>query len=222
MVMQDLGPYARMAQRPEKYASHVITITSQTAVGSSTTLKQLQQKRPMTWRYLSGGDIMRAFAEQKRMTIEDFAAHNRAHPEEGWDKKCDDTIREFGRQNYTIIEGRLPHAFVPHAFHVELWCDLEVRASRRWEDLKKKPPEGIPPSFDRVCALIRQRDEDDRRRYDELYPGWAWQLHDYDLRLNTGILSPEEVCREIMQGHESWRDWYKKRGFLCEEILFQS
>lgn len=190
--------YSKAAIRPIAFLSHVITITSETGVGSSTTLKKLREHYgPVLWRYISGGSIMRARARERGMTIDEFAAFNREHPEAGYDLRCDQDIREYGKQNHTILEGRLTHAFVPHGMHVLLKCPVAVRAERRQAD-----EGGLLATH---VSRIEQRDRDDRERYQHLYPGCLWSETEFDLELNTSILSPADVVQRIVDFHVNWQ-----------------
>jgi len=189
--------FSKEARRPRTYLSHVITITSETGVGSTTAINGLSERLGGMWRYVSGGGIMRRFAHELGMTIEAFAAHAREHPERGFDALCDKAMAEYGKQNYTVLEGRLPHVFVPHAFHVRLMCPYGTRAMRRYKD-----SDGI--SRKEVERRIRERDQNDRERYDKLYPGWAWPDSDFDCVVPT-IGPPKYVVETILAEHARWQ-----------------
>lgn len=199
--MSDVTEYSRSAtQHLSMSFSNSITLTSETAVGSSTSIDALRAHfGPLRWRYVSAGSIMRMFAERLGMTIDQFAAHNKAHPEEGWDAECDRAVAVFGRQNFTVIEGRLPHVFVPRAFHVKLVCDPEIRAARRAKDRAGQ-------SVESVIAEIIARDRNDNERYEKIYPGCLWPLEDFDLVVDTGASFPKEVVTKIAAAHSEWRE----------------
>jgi cytidylate kinase len=182
--------------------SQQISVTSKTGVGSSTLLKNLKGALgELPFRFVSGGAIMRAFAIQNGMTIEQFAAHNRAHPEEGWDEKCDQRIAAFAQHNFVVAESRLGHAFMPLAFHVLLECDIDVCAQRRYDDLVVK---GKNPVLSEVKRDIEQRDDDDDSRYEILYPGCLWHRSDFDLVINTQRMSPPEIVEYVLSEHQKW------------------
>jgi cytidylate kinase len=203
--------YSREATRPYWFFSDVITITSQTGVGSSTALKKLREFyiEDLRKRFVSGGHIMRDVAASLGMTIDEFAAYNKEHPAEGHDKRCDDEIRAYGSQNHTIIEGRLPHAFVPYGFHVRLVCPASVRAERRARDLGT--------TFAEELKKIEKRDADDESRYAELYPGSLWPNKDFNLVLDTSACPPELEAGVIVQAHEKWQKKVADR--LCRTII---
>ncbi|MEQ1561349.1 MAG: hypothetical protein ABL899_01340 [Nitrospira sp.] len=194
--------YSREATKPDWYFSHVITISSETGVGGTSTLSALYKHFASDGkvRRISGGEIFKEFARESGMTIGDFVRYCRLHPEELYDQKCDQTLAVYGSQNYTLIEGRLPHAFVPRGFHVLLTCDLATRAKRRQKD-----PEYSIFDVGIVSSMIRDRDEHDVHRFGRLYLGCLWKSSDFDLVVSTEIFTPEQVASYIVKRHEKWR-----------------
>lgn|GEM_PF-2249444 len=178
-----------------------ITITSLSAGGKTSCAEGLSKHFP-EYKMLSGGKIMRAKAEQLGMKIEAFAEYNRKHPELGYDKECDVEIYKAGLTHpQMIVEARLAHCFVPTAFHVYLHCPLSVRAYRRYLQLRKKDPD---VKLGAVMRDLKRRDENDRIRYETLYPGCMWEEGDYDLSISTYENSPEKVVELIIAGYTAW------------------
>lgn len=150
---------------------------------------------------------MRSFADDRGMSIEEFAAYCKDHPHEDYDKRCDEIIRSFGLQNFVFIEGRLPHVLAPHAFHVLLVCeDLDVLARRRFNDIKKKAvaKNRSYPKLSEVRKKIEQRDKDDNERYEKLYPGCLWSEDDYDCVIDTSYMKPRAVIGKIVALRTLW------------------
>lgn len=181
-----------------------IAIVGSCGTGTSTLLERLKMRFfDLPYRYVSGGSIMRAKAVSCGFsTIEEFARHNLLHPEEGNDAWCEETITVFGRQNYVVCEARLANITMPHAFKVCLVCDIEVCARRMdlYRRLKHYP--GLDTS--QIMQVLAQRNEDDERRYEALYPGCIWELADYDLVVDTSVNQPERVEDLVFQGHSQW------------------
>lgn len=188
------------------YFSNLFTITSTTGVGGSTTVDNLSKKIGLPhYRVVSGGGIMRSFAKDYSMSIEAFAKYCKENPEKGFDKKCDETIQAFAEQNFCIIEGRLPHVFAPHAFHVLLVCDnLDVLVERRFQYGKKKAKGRSYPARQEVRKNIEERDKDDNARYEALYPGCLWPEEDYDCVVDTSLMDPQEVIGMVIGTHKHW------------------
>lgn len=202
----NLKKFDKKTLSTEIYFSNQISITSLTGCGSSTTLNMLKERlKNFPYRFVSGGFIMRSIASSFRseefpngMTIEQFAKYNREHPEDQFDLKCDQMLSQFAEQNWSIIEGRLPHIMAPHSFRVLLNCDATIRAERR---RAQKYPE---MSVEEVLQLIEKRDNDDNARYEKLYPGCLWPDSDYDLVIDTGKFSPDQVVEKIIDEHTKW------------------
>lgn len=189
--------YSRESILPEKFLSDVITITSETGVGGSTILTGFRQRflNDPNKRFISVSDIMARLTSG--MTKEESAKYNRKHAKAGFDRQCDDEVKIIGFTNGYVIEGRLPHVFVNHGFHVLLTCPINVRALRRQKDLPNL-------SLEQVVEMIRQRDKDDNTRYTKLYPDCLWPKEDYDLHLSTDRFSPEEIIDKILKNQALW------------------
>ncbi len=176
-----------------------ISITADSGVGSTTTAKRLHSHLGISpWRWVNAGAIMRIFAAERKMSIEEFTDYITAHQEEKYDERCDDMIKKFGEHDYVIFEGRLVHHFAPHAFHVHLICNPRIRAERRSHDHPGSTP-------DEIFKKIIDRDQTNQKRYTVLYGSDVlWTDSQFDLVLDTGLLSPDEIAIKIIEGHSKW------------------
>ncbi len=183
----------------EYHFRNQISITADSGVGSTTTAKRLHERLGLSpWRWVNAGAIMRMFAGELHMTIEEFTVYNSTHLAEKFDERCDDMIRTFGEHDYVIFEGRLVHHFAPYAFHVRLVCNPRVRAERRARDMPGA-------TVDDVLRKILARDELNRVRYEKIYGrDVLWTDNQFDLVLDTGVLSPDEIAVKIIEGHKKW------------------
>jgi len=199
--------YSRKEREPKWFQTDVITITSETGVGSTALFNELKEKFYSDPRkqFASAGEIFRAHAQFYGMDIETFSKYVTAHPEKRLDQLCDGEMMRRGQKNHTFLEGRLAH-FVP-GYHVLLTCEIEERARRR-----QKQENYSHLSVDEIVSLIVERDATNKKRYDALYPGWQWPESDYDKIIPTdkGLTIPGEV-RELVEGHESW---FKKMALV--------
>ncbi len=196
--------YSKANTKPDWYFSQIITLTSMSGVGGSSAIKNLEsfyRARGMRRTYVSGGSIHREFARKLELSIEQYT-HFLATTgkKEGYDERCDEELKKAGMNNYTIVESRLAHVFVPHGFHVLLTCPTEIRAERR-----KNDPGYEHHSVEEVQRLIDERDANDRTRHEILYPGSQWPPEDFDLVIDTSKHSKDEVLDEILHGHSTWR-----------------
>lgn len=195
--------YSRQDLLPSKFLPFLFTVTSLTAGGKSSLIEGLKTEfisRNIKMNFISVGAIMRDYARKLGFpSIEAFSRYNRGCPEAGHDKKCDDLIRKIGDKNHQVIEGRLPHIFVPKGFHILLDCPLGIRAKRRYEG---QNPDKL--SLDEIKRLIEQRDKDDQIRYEALYPGCSWSYGDFDLVIDSSFMTIDEEVEAIFAGWENW------------------
>jgi cytidylate kinase len=191
-------------KEPQKYLSHLITITGLTGVGTSSTIDKLLEELGETqalWRAVSAGNIMRKFGEDLGMKmIEEFVTYAKLHPEEKYDEKCDAAIEAYGRQNNTLIEGRVPHIIAPKGFHVLLTCPPDIRAQRRQQHDQKYRKYSV----EKVEELILKRDQDDASRFGKLYPGYEWPKEAYHCSFDTSILEAMNIAKDIFECHAEW------------------
>lgn len=183
---------------------HQISITSLTGAGSSSLLTALKSRlRGEPYRWFSGGQLFRELAAKCGMTVEQFTAYCRDHPEGDHDRKLDNQIRDHAKADYMVCEGRLPHFFMPYAYKVILICTLGTRAVRRHRDR----PES---TLRQVLEEIKLRDRNDRERYALIYPGCIWRPSQFDLIIssddveNGGCGTPNVLADLLVQSHENW------------------
>lgn len=202
--------YSRKSLSRSEILPFLITITSLTAAGKTSLTDALKRKfklRNIKMDFISAGGIMRNLAKDLSFSsIESFVRHSVVHPKDGYDRMVDDQVRKIGENDHQIIEGRLPHIFVPKGFHIFLRCPLEVRAWRRyeWQNLK-----GL--SLGGVTRRIVERDWNDQIRYESLYPGCIWDECDYDLIIDSSAMTVDEEVRAIIHG---WRRWLVRNSGL--------
>lgn len=190
--------YSRQGLLRSEILPFLITITSLTASGKSSLIEALKIKfrlKKIEMNFISVGGIMRKLAKDLNFSsIDGFVRHNIEHPEDGYDCLVDEQVRKIGEKDHQIIEGRLPHIFVPKGFHIFLRCPLEVRAWRRYEC---QNPEEL--SFDEVIRQIVERDEGDQARHESLYPGCIWKENDYDLIIDSSAMTIEDEAEAIIK-----------------------
>jgi len=69
------------------YFKNHLSITADSAVGSTTTAKKLHEILGYApWRWVNAGAIMRIFAKELGITIDEFAVYTSNHPEEKYDE----------------------------------------------------------------------------------------------------------------------------------------
>lgn len=179
---------------------HSFTLTGAEATGTSTVSDMLiKTLGPAPYRYVSGGSIMRNFAKSLGMEIHEFAEYNRLHPEKGYDKSCDRWLTTLGgTHDFVVCEGRLPHFFIPKAFHILFVCDEDIRVARRANDKNM--------DTETVRTNLRTRETADDIRYAKLYgDGVLWKESQYDMAIDTGLHSPHSIVQQILNRHTEWQ-----------------
>jgi cytidylate kinase len=188
---------------------NLISITSVTGVGKSATMEKFRERCAVVgfeMKFVSvGDDIMAKFAADRGFKSKgELAEFNRLNPQAGYDKACDQEVYRIAWQDNLVIEGRLVHLFAPLAYNVLLTCPLDERALRRFTH---QNPDG--KSLDQIRDEIAKRDQNDKARYDILYPDWQWPESDFDLVVSTLNCRPVEVVNRIIDAHAAWVEMLK-------------
>jgi cytidylate kinase len=139
-------------------------------------------------------------AAERGMNLAAFGAYAAEHPE--IDVELDTRLAARARKGDVVIESRLGGWIAHHdgLASVKTWidCDPRVRASRVAER------EGISPT--RALDENATRQAVERERYLAVYGIDLQDLSIYDLVLDSGELSPDEVADRIVAAvrHQSW------------------
>jgi predicted cytidylate kinase len=169
----------------------VITISGTPGSGKSTVAELLEKQLGI--RYVYSGMIFRDLAEKHKMTLEEFGKY--CEENEEVDKELDDYQLEILRKGDVILEGRLSGwlAFrnnIP-ALKVALVADLNTRAERivnREEgNVEKRKQE------------ILKREKSESTRYQMYYKIDVRDVSIYDMVIDTGDKTPEEIVYLILE-----------------------
>ncbi len=175
----------------------IITLTGQPGSGKSTVAKLLA--RTLNYARYSMGDLRRACAMERGMTIDEWNAHGEASEET--DVPVDNKQRELGTsQDNFVIDGRLSWHFIPHAFKVFLAVDPHEGARRIFMEAQKggRVSEVKHASLEDVQKYNEDRGQSDRMRYQKYY-GLTWDdPKQFDLWIDTTTLTPEAVANIIV------------------------
>lgn len=168
-----------------------ITISGPIGSGKSTVGKILAEE--LGYRYFSGGFFFREHAKKRGMSVEEFNLYAEHHTEIDHDQ--DDMIAEFLSKNDNIVvesrlAGWLSHLRNIRAFKVFITASFDTRLGR----ITRREGE----SGD-LGALLKTREESERKRYLELYSIDYGNTDIYDLVINTDNLSASEVAEKIYE-----------------------
>jgi CMP/dCMP kinase len=177
-----------------------LLITVSGPPGSGTTTASRGVARALAVELLPGGEVFRAMAAERGMNLAAFGAYAAEHPE--IDVELDTRLAARARKGDVVIESRLGGWIAHHdgLASVKTWidCDPRVRAGRVAER------EGI--SLTRALDENAARQAVERARYLAVYGIDLEDLSIYDLVLDSGELSPDEVAGRIVAAvqHQSW------------------
>jgi|SRR3989338_3463697 len=169
-----------------------ITISGKAGTGKSTVAKLLSQK--LNLKHYSIGDLMRAMASEKGISLLDL--NRMAEDDKSIDLELDDKLKEIGRaKDNFIVDGRLTAFFIPHAdVRVLLETDDKVRAERI---LKDKRQHEKSEDIEEAIAIIKKREESEKKRYKNYYGVDYTDRKLYDFVVDTTDLKPDEVVERI-------------------------
>ena len=160
--------------------------------GSGTTTASRRVAQALAVELLPGGEVFRAMAAERGMNLATFGAYAAEHPE--IDVELDTRLAARACKGDVVIESRLGGWIAHHdgLTSIKTWidCDPRVRASR------VAGREGI--SLDQALDENATRQAIERARYLAVYGIDLEDLSIYDLVLDSGELSPDEIADRIV------------------------
>lgn len=142
---------------------------------------------------VSTGEIFRTMASERGVSLERFG--DIAEGDESIDRELDDRVIKMA-EGGKIMEGRLTGHLLSEskkdAFKVWIHADEAIRVKRISER------EGEPLS--EIEEKVERREKSERKRYMEYYGIDMADRSIYDLIIDSGENSPEEVVDVLMEG----------------------
>jgi len=168
-----------------------ITISGLPGTGKSTVAKLLENRLGL--HYVYSGEIFRRLAKKYNMSLEEFGVYCEAHRE--IDEELDAYQLEVLRKGNVIVEGRIAGWIayrnkIP-AVKILLDASLVVRAKR----IVKRERGDI----DKRKQEIVKREQCEASRYQSYYGIDVKDTSIYDLIIDTGDKTPEQITDIIMQ-----------------------
>ncbi|MFX1375375.1 MAG: (d)CMP kinase [Promethearchaeota archaeon] len=170
----------------------ILTISGLHGTGKSTIGKLLAEK--LSINYYSTGQAFRDLAKEMNFTLEEFTEYVEENPD--IDKKLDQKIIEIAQNNDVVIDSQLS-AYILESiadFKILLTCPLEIRV--------KRMTGRDNASYNEKLKETIKREQSELERFEILY---NIDLNDsekrteiYDLILDTGTLTVEEVIQKIL------------------------
>lgn len=193
-----------------------ISIAGELGSGKSSVSKVLARKKGM--HYFSTGAIQRDIASKLGVSTLEL---NKISEN---DKKIDDQIDSFlvdlnKSQNSIIIDSRMAWHFVPSSFKVFLYVDINVAAERVIKD-KERTSE----SYDDIVSAkndLESRKSSENKRFFDLYNVNCSNFDNYDLVVDTSLITPDEAAVTILRAHERWKkNEHYSKTLLSPKILY--
>lgn len=186
---------------------HIITIAGRLGSGKSTTSKGVAEQ--LGYRHFSSGDFFRSIAKEQGNDV--LSANLQAENEAGIpriDYLVDQRLREIGEQDdELVIDSRTAWHWIPSSFKVYLTLDVTIAAERiiKNSDPERLAAEHVPNDPAIYAKQLEERLASESRRYLKLYDIDPSDLANYDLVVDTGKRSPEEVIDLVAREYEAWR-----------------
>ncbi len=162
----------------------VITVAGPHGSGRSTQARLLAESYDL--RYVSAGMVFRERAEELGLSLEEMS--RRASENRDFDNYLDARTKEESRRGGVVIDATLSGWMAEDPdLRIYLSCPLEERvrriAEREGRDLAE------------VDSETRFREENELRRFSEIYGVDLEDLSVYDLVVNTGLFDADGVAR---------------------------
>ena len=188
----------------------IITISGTPGSGKSTAAEMLAKKLKAERIYVGG--IRRELAREKGMTLQELNQYAATHPETDVDvdTKAAARARELEKKGrIVIVEGRTQFHFLPESIKIFMKVNPEEGAKRIWKDLQNKAAqekrnEGNIPSFEAMKKRIYEREEEDAERYQKYYGIDHRDESQYDLVINTTMITAVEAADIIIETIKSY------------------
>lgn len=177
----------------------IITFAGDAGSGKSTVIRLLKEQLP-DFEQMQIGDIRRALAKDKGMTIQEFNEWALKHPEEG-DIEVDKAAQKKSlAMKNVLISTRVGPIFWPHSLKVYLSVDPMVGALRIFEAKQQSNDrnEDFASTIQEQLELNNKRAENDIQRYQKIYDFNPYSKEGYDLVIDTTDMKPEAVAEKIL------------------------
>jgi CMP/dCMP kinase len=171
----------------------IITVSGKAGSGKSTIAKALAKK--LNLRHYSIGDLMRQIASEQHISLMELG--RLAENDETIDRELDKKQVELRKSDNFVIDGRLTSFFIPNAqLRVFLDCDDTIRAKRIFDENRK---DESSKDLNETIAKIKQREQSERIRYEQLYKVDYYDKKLYNLIVDTTHLNISQVLDKILE-----------------------
>jgi len=182
---------------------HIITISGKPGSGKSSTADKVAELLGYTRH--SSGETVRKLLKEQHITLE---AYNRmAANEHDLDEKIDAELRSLRDENDIVVDSRLGFYWIPDSFKVYLDLDIEVATARIFRDIQTnatRDNEGGDHTFESVTQSVKERMENERKRFMSLYEVDPYNKDNFDYIINTSHHTPQSVALVVSEVYKNW------------------
>lgn len=149
----------------------------------------------------STGAMQREIAARRGMST--LELNRQAENEVSLDHQIDAVTREIGIRNSPyVVDSRMAWKFIPNALKVFLTVDEVVGAERviSVARVAESHTEGVRGAIE----ANRARRSSEVKRFSQLYTVDPTNWDNFDLVINTTVLTPDEVCAAILNFNQTW------------------
>ncbi|MGB9748314.1 MAG: (d)CMP kinase [Candidatus Woesearchaeota archaeon] len=176
----------------------IITISGEPGAGKSTVARIISKKLKLE--YFSIGSFLREIALKRNkgiVEINKFAEENLEI-----DKYLDSKLVEISKKDNYVVDSRIAFYFISHSVKVFLKCDEKIAAERILKEIGNGKNTRVSEHYKNlreVIESIKLRKESELNRYKKTYGIIYNDLKNYDLVVNTTMLSPEKTAKIILE-----------------------
>lgn len=182
----------------------ILTISGTPGSGKSTIAQILVEKLNAERIYVGG--IRREIAKEKGMTLMELNEYAQTHPETDVDvdeKAATEARKLEKKKKVVVVEGRTQFHFLPESVKIFITVNPEEGARRIWKDLQHKDlrqqrNEGTIRSLAEMKKSLRERFENDQRRYRKYYNLDITKHKQYDLVIDTTKITAQQGAERIL------------------------
>lgn len=176
-----LEPFEKELMKRIKKKGLTITVSGSSGSGKSTGAKAIA--KAFNLRYISAGEIQRRIAKEKGITLEEQVKLRGSEVDHEMDRRN----LEFAMEGNAVIDARLSGWCAGDWADVRIFYDtpLKVRAQRVAKRDKI--------SFKEALENIKNRDEEDNKKYKQLYGIDAFDKSIYNIVIDNEKLTKREA-----------------------------
>lgn len=183
-----------------------ITLTGDLGSGKSSVSKVLVEQG---YEYITVGALFRDEALRRGVTVVEL--NKMAETDPTIDATVDNMQREMGKiKDNAVFDSRLAFHFVPDAYSVYMYCNINEAAQRVYKD-KTRVSESNTDLVNTVNNML-VRKQLEVSRYKSKYDVDYTDLANFDLVVDTTYATPENVAQLILSSAENNETGI---GYLC-------